>query len=77
MKTESAYVIGTHPYSFRKGEMAIILGLKIITPDEGPPRPCFHIMFDDGQEDYRNIEGNCNYEIGTREQMLKFVKVGN
>ncbi len=52
MKTEKAYMIGTHPYSFRSGEAAEIIGVVFIETDDAEWRLNYHIRFADGVEDY-------------------------
>ena len=45
---------GVHPYCFRSGEWASIVGIVHVTPDdEGlPERLCWNIGFDDGVYDH-------------------------
>ncbi len=51
--TQKAYFVGAHPYHFQAGVPAEILGVKVIVaPDGITPRPCYHLRFPDGREDY-------------------------
>ena len=66
MKTEKAYLIGTHPYSYRPGEPAEIIGTKIVKPIgdlEQNWRLCYEIKFSDGQIDYHPVRDKSNYKI--------------
>jgi len=70
MKIQSAYYTGTHPYSFRSGESGVILGIKIVSPagatstsPNRPSRPCFHVCYPDGVEDYSPISETEHYQI--------------
>lgn len=57
MKVESAYIILTHPYDFRSGEPAKILGVKLVTlSPETPPRLCFRLRWENGVEDLVPLE---------------------
>lgn len=58
MKTEPCYYVGTHHYSFRPGKPALILGVVSVTPDGEEPRPCFHVRYPDGVEDYSPISAS-------------------
>jgi len=50
-KQGEVFLVGKHPYSYRKGEKALILGVKMVTPEEAEPRVCFEIKFEDGAVD--------------------------
>lgn len=67
MKTEKAYLIGTHAYSFRSGEPAEIIGIKLVESAPGLKllkwRLCYEIEFSDGQRDYQPIKDESNYKI--------------
>ena len=53
MKIEKAYLIGTHAYSFRSGEPAEIIGVKLVTPSSDLKcRLCYEIEFSDGHKDF-------------------------
>ena len=52
MKIEKAFLIGQHPYSFRAGERAEIIGTKIVQPEKLEARLCFEVLFDDGTIDF-------------------------
>lgn len=49
---QKAYLVGTHRYSFRAGKPAEIIGVQFVTPMNAEPRPCFHLQFEDGQQDF-------------------------
>lgn len=55
MKQSKAFLINTGVVSFRPGEVAEVLGVAIVTPPNCPPRPCYHIRYNDGKEDYVSI----------------------
>jgi hypothetical protein len=77
LKTELAYLIGTHLYSFRPGEPARIVGVSIVTPPPtmaasstdvfvGDPLPCFEREFLDGKHDFVPVYypgGVANFDI--------------
>lgn len=65
LKPEKAFIIGTHRNSFRSGEPAEVLGLSFVTPPGDYPRPCYHIRFADGKEDYTAVLDVSNYELIT------------
>ena len=53
MPAQKAFYVGTHRYHFQAGVPAEILGVKMVmAPDGKTPRPCYHLRFPDGQEDY-------------------------
>ncbi len=53
MQTVPAFLEGKHPYAFRTGECAEVIGFKIGTPDGGlEPRPCFEVKYADGMTDF-------------------------
>ena len=61
---EKAYIVGIHRYSFRCGKPAEIIGVKIVTPCEGDtPRTCYHVMYEDGVDDYVPITFDESYTI--------------
>lgn len=63
-KAEKAYLVGIHRYSFRCGKPAEIIGIKIVIPCEGDtPRECYHVVFEDGVEDYIPITLDGHYVI--------------
>lgn len=74
-----AYFVGTHRYHFQAGVPAEILGVKVLmAPDDKTPRPCFHLRFPDGREDYAVMQDEDHsgkgglgvfYEIISEEQM--------
>ena len=52
-KVEKAYYVGLHRYHFQAGTPAEILGVAIVTPNgNSRPRPCYHLRYPDGLEDY-------------------------
>ena len=67
---EDAYLVGIHRYSYRAGEPAKIIGVTMYTPfqtvhkDEiSIPRPCYHIIFPDGIEEYIPVSDFLNFAI--------------
>lgn len=55
------YIVGTHHYSFRSGEAALILGVTIQNAEK--PRPCYHVEYADGKHDFIAIEDYQNYKL--------------
>lgn len=53
MITTPLTITGHHPYAFRCGEPAKIIGVVMVDPENHlSPRPCFHVRFADGVEDW-------------------------
>ncbi len=53
MQTVPAFLKGQHPYAFRAGEQAEVVGFKVVTPDgHHEPRPCFEVKYEDGKTDF-------------------------
>lgn len=63
LKTQKAYYVGTHEYSFRAGQPAEIVGVVMIPHVSGEVRPCYHVRYADGHEDYSVIKDINNYKI--------------
>lgn len=70
MIRDEAYLVGIHRYSYKSGKPARIIGVDIITPEKGKPRPCYHIEWADKTEDWMPIEDNVNYKIIGFEDIL-------
>ncbi len=69
METEKAYYTGIHRYSFRMGKAGEIIGVVLIDV-EGEMRPCYHIRYPDGAEDYSPIYDNSqNFRVEALEQI--------
>ena len=49
---QKAFYVATHPDRFRFGEAAEIVGVRILAPKGQEPRPCFHLRFKDGKENF-------------------------
>lgn len=62
-KVEPCFIIGAHPFSFRAGQIAEILGVAMVTPRGSEPRACFHIRFHDGIEDYTPVSDSLHYKL--------------
>nr|WP_317199783.1 hypothetical protein [uncultured Psychrobacter sp.] len=60
---EKPLIRGTHPYSFRSGEWAVITDMVIVTSVSGTKRLNYMVMFDDGKVDYWPVCDESNYEI--------------
>lgn len=71
MKHEKVFLVGIHRYSFRAGEPAEIIGLKMATPDNMLPRLCYQIQFGDGAIDYVACSDSLNFDIISWTQLLK------
>ena len=50
----TAYITGLNYYSYGYNRTAEIIGVKIITTVDD--RPCFHVRYDNGDEDFVPIE---------------------
>lgn len=59
-----ARIKGTHHYSFRPGEWAVITGVVNVTPEGLSQRPAFECEYEDGCVDYIAISEKAHYEIG-------------
>lgn len=81
MIVKEVYLVGVHRYCFRAGEPARVVGVKMITPIDNKgiidipqePRVCYHIKFEDGQEDYvakSDVEAG-NWEFTTLDDMIR------
>ncbi len=66
---EDAYIVGIHRYTYRAGEPAKIIGAVMYTPgstgdsDDYVARPCYHIIFPDGVEEYAPVSDLLHYAI--------------
>lgn len=59
-----AYLIGTHPYSFRSGSPAEIVAVVFVTPPNASDmRACYHIRFNDGVEDFVPVSDAANFNL--------------
>lgn len=58
-----AWIRGTNPYSFRPDEWALIIGVKVSTPEGLKPRAGFEVVYSDGFTDDIAISDTDNYEI--------------
>ncbi len=56
MIREKVYLVGIHRYLFRAGEPAEILGVEEITPENGTPRLCYHVLWSDKVEDSLRLD---------------------
>lgn len=62
-----AFYTGTHKDSFRSGESAEIIGVKMVQPTKDHEvRPCYHIRFEDGAEDYAPMHDFGFYTITSK-----------
>ena len=60
---KKVWITGLHPYAFRAGESAQIIGVSMETPEGQDPRPCFEIRFEDGGKDFVPISDLGNYQL--------------
>lgn len=65
---ENAFYVGLRPHSFRFGQPAEIIGVKMVAPQGLNPRPCFHLRFEDGMEDFSPIHEVSSYQIISKEE---------
>ena len=59
-----ARIRGTHAHSFRSGEWAKIMTVKMCAPNGLVARPAFKCIYEDGRVDYIPVSDTENYEIG-------------
>jgi hypothetical protein len=63
-KIKEAHIVSIHPYMFRPGQPAKILGVDIVAPDKNkPPRACFHVQYSDLFEDWIPVSDTKNYHF--------------
>ena len=65
VQRRDAKIRGTHPHSFRSGEWADIIGVKVFAPQGLSLRVGYQCLYDDGFIDYIPISDASNYEIET------------
>jgi hypothetical protein len=78
MKASKLFLVGTHRYANKAGELAEIIGVEMITPNnETAPRPCFKVRYKDGLEDCTSIfdepvsnQKNPHYELVTEDDVI-------
>lgn len=79
--TQKAYIVGVHPYAFRSGEAAEIIGTKYVKPTGHNWRIAFKVEYADGFIDYVAFEDvtSGNYEITQMSNLVldKFQKLNN
>lgn len=46
---------GTHPYIYRSGEEAEIIGVRMVISKSGAARPCWMLLYPDGMIDYTAV----------------------
>lgn len=74
--SKTLYLIGVHKSTFRAGEPAAIVGVKMVTPmtntgTELEPRICYQVRYEDGQEDYKPVsEVGKSYKLMTLDEIL-------
>ncbi len=66
---QKAFLVGTHMYSFRAGKPAEIIGVQFVTPVNEEPRPCYHLRFEDGKEDFTPISDTLTFKIISEEDV--------
>lgn len=66
---QKAFLVGTHMYSFRAGKPAEIIGVQFLTPTNEDPRACYHLRFEDGEEDFTPISDARNFKIISEEDV--------
>lgn len=70
MTRDKAYLVGVHRYSFKSGKPAEIIGVEMVTPENGESRLCYHIMWSDKTEDWIAVGDSTNYKIISFEDIL-------
>ena len=70
MKVQPAYLTGTHPYSFRSGQKAKIIGVVTVPPDAKLlPRLGFAVEYPDGEVDYVAISDVDTYRLDIESEL--------
>lgn len=75
MKVNDFFIVGVHRYTFRAGEIAQVIGVKMVTPSNGieyEPRLSYQIRFPDGIIDYvpfTDVDAG-NWELVTIEDLI-------
>lgn len=62
---EKVYLTGTHPYAFRFGEQAEVIGVEMATPPGLKERPVYRVKYADGEEDTVVIHDSEHYDLGS------------
>ena len=77
MRISLAWCKGEHFASYRYGEWAEIVGVRMVQPDDDSPwRPCFVVRFKDGTEDHWPIyEDPARLTIAGNVSALKITRV--
>ncbi len=65
-KVVDLYLKNIHPYGFRSGNWAKIVGVKLVTPDSNESRICYEILYPDGVKDYTAMSDRLNYQISDK-----------
>ena len=63
VSSKPAFIRGINVYSFRRYEWAELIGVRIVTPGDHEPRPCYMVLYEDGFIDYLPITDHECYEI--------------
>jgi hypothetical protein len=64
MQIVGTKIRGTHHYSYRSGEWALVAGVVFVTPEPGlEPRPAYVALYEDGKIDYITLYDIKNYEL--------------
>lgn len=66
---QKAFLVGTHRYSFQSGKPAEIIGVLFVTPEGCDARLCYHIRFENGQEDFVPVSESHHFEIISEEDV--------
>jgi len=64
MVIKNCFMKNNHFGAFKNHEWALIIGVKMVQPFNNPIRPCYHLLYQDGSEDFMPIlEDNAKYEF--------------
>lgn len=66
---KKAFLVGTNPGSFRPGAVAEIIGVVFFTPPGLEARPCYHVRFGDGKEDFVPVADTENFRIISEDEV--------
>lgn len=61
-RNASAIFLNTHPFSYRRGDLAKIVGVRMAKPRGREWRPCYVLEFADGEQDLHRDGAQSPYQ---------------
>ena len=77
---KEAYLLSVSHNSFHSGEVARILGIKLMDVADEKERPCFHVLYPNGDEDHVPMTSLCfpgSYKLVTKPSIPKEISNKN